>query len=82
MLVLRLDHLISGISLDEEIAGSTQLLTGQGFHDARFFASNSAVHWDQEAVTAMRRLYEHRPVLCFSDPARCLTGSGELPATT
>src|SRR6266508_1086633 len=28
-----------------------------------------------ETVTAMRRLYEHRPVACFSDPARC-RGSG------
>src|SRR6266571_1364368 len=27
-----------------------------------------------ETVTAMRRPYEHRPVACFSDPARCRGG--------
>jgi hypothetical protein len=29
-----------------------------------------------ETVTAMRRLYEHRPVACFSDPARSGAGPG------
>jgi hypothetical protein len=43
MLVLRLDYFISGISMEREPAGSTQLLTGHRFHEFPVLSSNAAV---------------------------------------